>query len=195
MTAATEVIRSCAVCGVSIEGRRSQTTTCSDGCRQAKRRGASLGPGNCRGCGGELPASRELRWHCSRDCALRATPATRIEAPMSARPCGCQRSTGIPDPDGQHVCLSCGRPKSPSPKPNGFNDLFALMITDADGQYRHKPHRLNYGDLDHLRTRLAPKGVDLPSAPRACAGCGGYLRRARVGSLCETCAPRTEGQR
>jgi hypothetical protein len=187
VTTALEV-RACCVCGLSIEDRRGQTTTCSDACRQAKRRGAGFEPGACRGCGRELIAGREQRWHCSRECALKPTAAVRVTAPSAARPCGCGHSAAVLDVDGQRVCLSCGRPKSRSPRPKfDDDDPFALMVTDADGQYRQRPRRLNYG-LDHLRTRLAPTGAGLPAVPRTCTSCGAYVRRGRVKALCDSCA-------
>lgn len=153
----TTAIRSCSVCGVSIEDRRPQTTTCSDGCRQAKSRKAPFEPGHCRGCGHRLTVGRELRWHCSRACALEPATAPKLDIPITASGCGCGHDAAILDPDGQRVCLACGRPKGPSPKPNGFNDMVGYMITDGDGQYRRVQRRLSYSHLDHLRTRMVAR--------------------------------------
>jgi hypothetical protein len=132
-----------------------------------------------------------MRWHCSRACAL-ASRNNGAGAPGATAPEPCDHVGTFRDEDGQVHCLVCGRAKGPSPKVNGFDALFALMVTDVDGQYRRKGHRLRYGDLDHLRTRLVPRNVELPSTPRACASCGCYLRRGRIGSLCEPCAASRE---
>lgn len=58
------------------------------------------------------------------------------------RPCDdCPHPTTLPDEDGDPVCVLCGVLVGTPSRPNGYEVVLGLMITDADGQYRRKLRR------------------------------------------------------
>ncbi len=60
--------------------------------------------------------------------------------------CSCS-SAAVPDPDGQPICLACGRPKGDSPPVNGYDHRAAEMARERgtfhlrDGQREARSHR------------------------------------------------------
>ena len=128
-------------------------------------------PRICEWCGGPIdPRKRRDARHCKdahKSAARRARKKDENEralapAPVKACKCGC--CVSLEDPDGDRVCSSCGRYANPThlTSPNGYEAVFALMITDADGQYRrlHNKRRQGTGRWGGLVTRL-------PSDPRS----------------------------
>jgi hypothetical protein len=71
-------MRTCVVCGASLEGRRPQAIYCSDGCRSASRDRARAGrrfsPARppCPVCGASMVGRRYGAIYCSASCRFRA---------------------------------------------------------------------------------------------------------------------------
>ena len=134
-------------------------------------------PRICEWCGGPIdPRKRRDARHCKdahKSAARRARKKDENEralapAPVKACKCGC--CVSLEDPDGDRVCSSCGRYANPThlTSPNGYEAVFALMITDADGQYRrlHNKRRQGTGRWGGLVTRLPSDPKVRPQAWR-----------------------------
>jgi hypothetical protein len=76
-------MRTCVVCGFSLEGRRPQAIYCSDGCRSANRdrdraaRRFSPTRPPCAVCGASMIGRREGAIYCSPSCRAKAWTVAR----------------------------------------------------------------------------------------------------------------------
>ena len=114
-------------------------------------------PRTCEWCGASIEHLKRGARYCPgsvcRAAAWRAPPEEAFEPLTSvSRPCDkCPHLATLPDEDGDLICVQCATLVGTPSSPNGYEAVFALMITDADGQYRRLHSKRRRGTGHHFR--------------------------------------------
>lgn len=114
-----------------------------------------------------------------------------VREPRPIRSCDCPGPTATEiDPDGDALCLACGRFKSlPASRVNGYDERMAeaRRLMQPDGYVaQHRSHLLR--PQIALRTRIAPSRVVAQIERRLCSDCGAVLRTGNPRSTCAACS-------